>query len=168
MGDFDFRPVISVFFFNQEILNNSNPMPPVANQILPNLWLGSEKNEHDDAFLKRAKIKHDIHCTWNKREIPGVKLYWVQIDDDPSEDIERFFPKITAAIDKALKKGEGVLVHCQMGISRSTTIVAAYLMWAKNMTAAKALAFIEKKRPFINPNKGFRKQLLRWQDTITK
>lgn len=141
-------------------------MPP-ATQILPNLWLGSEKNEHNDAWLAKAGIKHDVHATWNKRVIPGIKLHWVKIDDEPSADIYRFFPQITSEIDKALSKGEPVLVHCQMGISRSPTLVAAYLMKKKNMTAAEAIAFIEAKRDIINPNKGFVKQLQQWEQHLT-
>lgn len=61
-------------------------------------------------------------------------------------------------------KGGRVLVHCTQGISRSATIVAAYLMWRKRETAARILTLIKNKRPKINPNEGFLDQLLVWQD----
>lgn len=50
-------------------------------------------------------------------------------------------------------------VHCLMGISRSATVVSAYLIATKKMPGASAIAFVQKKRPIVCPNLGFRKQL---------
>lgn len=61
-------------------------------------------------------------------------------------------------------KGGRVLVHCTQGVSRSATIVAAYLMWRKRESAAKILRFIKNKRPQVDPNDGFLDQLVIWQD----
>ncbi|ROV97974.1 hypothetical protein VMCG_07061 [Cytospora schulzeri] len=61
-------------------------------------------------------------------------------------------------------KGGRVLVHCTQGVSRSATIVAAYLMWRKRETAAKVLAFMKSKRPRVHPNYGFLDQLVVWED----
>ena len=46
-------------------------------------------------------------------------------------------------IRRALKAGEGILVHCQAGVSRSTTLVAAYLMREHSLTADGMLCFIQ-------------------------
>jgi hypothetical protein len=46
-----------------------------------------------------------------------------------------------------------------MGISRSATVVAAYLTFRHGLTPAEALAWIGLRRPIINPNSGFREQL---------
>lgn len=61
-------------------------------------------------------------------------------------------------------KARRVLVHCTMGISRSATIVAAYLMWRRKHSAARVLALMKKRRPRVNPNVGFIDQLLVWGD----
>lgn len=45
-------------------------------------------------------------------------------------------------IRRALKAGEGILVHCQAGVSRSTTLVAAYLMREHSLTADGMLLHI--------------------------
>jgi len=50
-----------------------------------------------------------------------------------------------------------VLVHCHMGVSRSATVVIAYLMKYFHMTHREAYNFVKKKRSVINPNEGFRK-----------
>lgn len=57
-----------------------------------------------------------------------------------------------------------VLVHCTMGISRSATVVAAYLMWRRRETAASMLTLMRHQRPKVAPNDGFLDQLLVWQD----
>lgn len=61
-------------------------------------------------------------------------------------------------IDEAIEKGN-ILVHCLAGVSRSPTIVAAYLMYKKKLRYKEALAIIKQTRPFVNPNPGFIEQL---------
>jgi atypical dual specificity phosphatase len=46
-----------------------------------------------------------------------------------------------------------------MGISRSATIVCAYLIAEQGLTAAAAVDFVRERRPIICPNVGFRRQL---------
>lgn len=50
-----------------------------------------------------------------------------------------------------------VLVHCMAGISRSATIILAYLMKYRNMKYSDAYLFVNNKRNVIYPNQGFRK-----------
>ena len=62
-------------------------------------------------------------------------------------------------INQGLQHGQGVLVHCHMGISRSTTCVIAYLMKYEGMDLLAALTLCKKQRPIVNPNPGFMIQL---------
>jgi protein-tyrosine phosphatase len=45
------------------------------------------------------------------------------------------------------------------GISRSTSMVIAYLIKEKGMGFEEAFAFCKEKRPIVHPNSGFKKQL---------
>ena len=45
------------------------------------------------------------------------------------------------------------------GLSRSATIVIAYLMWSQKWKFADALDYVVKRRPLVCPNDGFQKQL---------
>lgn len=66
--------------------------------------------------------------------------------------------------DHTVKKSGRVLVHCTLGISRSITIIAAYIMWRWGFGAARALQFIKEKRNTASPNEGFIDQLLVWEE----
>jgi len=53
-----------------------------------------------------------------------------------------------------------VLVHCTMGMSRSATLVLAYLVRHTNMSLAQALLHTKERRPVASPNPGFMQQLV--------
>lgn len=65
-------------------------------------------------------------------------------------------------IEDALKSNKGrgrILVHCSAGVSRSPTIVVAYLMKHRNMSLRTALGHVVRIRPQVSPNPGFIEQL---------
>jgi protein-tyrosine phosphatase len=64
------------------------------------------------------------------------------------------FEETNRFLTDALKKGN-VLVHCFAGISRSATVVIAFLMKYKKMNFEEAFEFTKQKREIINPNFGF-------------
>ncbi len=49
-----------------------------------------------------------------------------------------------------------------MGISRSATVVCAYLIAHRHMEAEEAVTYVQAKRPVVCPNWGFRYQLERY------
>jgi len=55
--------------------------------------------------------------------------------------------------------GRSVLVHCAGGVSRSATVVLAYLILARKMTLNEAYHHVQVRRPIIAPNAGFFNQL---------
>ena len=57
-----------------------------------------------------------------------------------------------------------VLVHCAAGSSRSGAICVAWIMSVHNLSAAEALAQVQKIRPIIMPNPGFLEQLERLKE----
>ncbi|KZP33795.1 phosphatases II, partial [Athelia psychrophila] len=83
----------------------------------------------------------------------------INIDDTDDTDVLPLFMPAIAFIQTELDRGRGVLVHCQAGMSRSATIVAAYLMYTQKLGPEDALELIRKARPTIQPNAGFLQQL---------
>jgi protein-tyrosine phosphatase len=54
-----------------------------------------------------------------------------------------------------------------MGISRSTTVVLAYLIATTKMTPHEALAAVRSKRAIVGPNRGFMDQLEAYYSTCS-
>ena len=54
-----------------------------------------------------------------------------------------------------------------MGISRSTTVVLAYLIATTKMTPREALAVVRSKRTIVRPNRGFMSQLEAYHSTCS-
>lgn len=92
--------------------------------------------------------------------VKGGRYHYLQIPvkDTPFTNISQYFPVTNQFISSALARGEPVLVHCHSGISRSVTVVVAYLI-SLGMTPAYALKLIKNVRPNSYPNPGFRQQL---------
>lgn len=65
-------------------------------------------------------------------------------------------------------KGEGCLVHCLAGVSRSVTLVVAYIMTVTGMGWQEALAAVKVVRPCAGPNLGFQRQLQEFEATQAK
>lgn len=62
-------------------------------------------------------------------------------------------------IEEARLNNGCVLVHCNAGVSRSASIVLAYLMQYHNMDFETAYKHVKTQRECIHPNAGFLKQL---------
>ena len=50
-------------------------------------------------------------------------------------------------VNEAIESGGTVFVHCHQGVSRSTTMVIAYLMWKERLTFNEAFAKVKAQRP---------------------
>lgn len=51
-----------------------------------------------------------------------------------------------------------------MGVSRSATVVCAYLIATMSMTAPESISFVQSKRGIVCPNIGFRHQLEAYEE----
>ncbi|CAF1286667.1 unnamed protein product [Rotaria magnacalcarata] len=135
-------------------------------QILPRVFVG---NVHDAQNLDRLNqngITHiinstpDLPCLWEKR----CQYMRVAVLDLPSENIRKHFDKTFQFIDEALRqKTNNVLVHCSAGISRSSTIVLAFMIKKYRMTLDDAFTKMRQLRPIVDPNISFIIQLRDWE-----
>ncbi|PRP76262.1 hypothetical protein PROFUN_07784 [Planoprotostelium fungivorum] len=87
-------------------------------------------------------------------------------EDDEEQDLMSHFEETNRWIEQARTEGELVIVHCAAGVSRSATIIIAYLMKHKSMTLRQAFDFVREKRPVVNPNSGFLKQLCKYEEKL--
>ncbi|BGP24976.1 tyrosine protein phosphatase yvh1 [Rhodotorula toruloides] len=129
-------------------------------EVLPGLWIGDYNASQDHDLLK----EHDISCIVSgmRQEYaaaPGIDLHRVSVDDTDSTNIIEHFLPTADFIDAALSREQNVLVHCQAGVSRSTTLLAAYLMRKLGLNVEQAVERIRSVRPQVEPSEFFLMQL---------
>ncbi|KAI8476284.1 MAG: protein-tyrosine phosphatase-like protein [Monoraphidium minutum] len=133
--------------------------------VVEGLYLSSCATEECLDALQQSGITHILQAgagLWPTH--PGRFTYLsLPLYDKASADLVSCLPEALAFIDGALNAGGRVLVHCQAGVSRSPSVVAAHLMTRKGMTLAAALATTQAARRCILPNPGFLCQLLHFE-----
>ncbi|KAH9994146.1 protein-tyrosine phosphatase-like protein [Russula compacta] len=95
--------------------------------------------------------------------LQGPNHLVISVQDSEYDDILIHLPDACRFIQNTLDGGGRVLVHCFMGISRSATVIAAYLMSTRHIPVHKAIAIIKRARPQVQPNYGFIKELHAFQ-----
>jgi hypothetical protein len=86
----------------------------------------------------------------------------VAADDVPSYNMARHFDRAVRFIGEQLARGN-VLVHCFAGISRSSTLVLAYLIKEENVPLLRGIEMLRARRPIVCPNIGFFRQLKQFE-----
>ncbi|UYV85089.1 DUSP3 [Cordylochernes scorpioides] len=94
----------------------------------------------------------------------GIKFMGIFALDLSSFNISKYFKQCSDFIEDALANNGKVFVHCMQGISRSATIVLAFLMMKRGMNIRDACREVRKARE-IFPNDGFLYQLCLLQDS---
>ena len=134
----------------------------LAVAVFPSLYVGPFLYAKSLSWLRRHGITHIVNatpCAPCMHEEDGIAYLRVAIDDSPAVPISEHFEASRAFIVAALASGGTVLVHCQMGRSRSVTLAAAYLMAEHGLDWRAALVAVQRARPSAAPNTGFMRQL---------
>jgi protein-tyrosine phosphatase len=89
----------------------------------------------------------------------GFSLLHIPVDDSPQVNLFQWFDYVSEFIMAHRLLGRKVLVHCYAGMSRSVSLVAAYLINFFYWDSIRALYWIRDRRPCVSVNSGFLKQL---------
>ena len=134
-------------------------------EIIPNfLYISSYNATKNLELLEKNKITHIINCAADfcenvfeqENKFTYLSFY---LKDHVLENIECIFYECIKFIENVKEKGGRVLVHCIQGISRSVSIVMAYIIFTKKVTYDKAFNLVQSKREISSPNFGFSIQL---------
>ncbi|XP_041829243.1 dual specificity protein phosphatase 13-like [Melanotaenia boesemani] len=151
----------------QRVLYGGKRFGNHVDEVWPNLLIGDMSVANDRYSLWKLGITHVVNVAHGRMYSQGshdfygptVDYYGVPADDSPSFDLSRYFFPSAEYIQNALDtNGAQVLVHCAVGVSRSASLVLAYLMIHHHYTLLEAINKVKERR-WIFPNKGFLKQL---------
>eukprot|EP00250_Pteridium_aquilinum_P016861 c23330_g1_i1 orf=3-1646(-) len=140
-----------------------------CSRIADHIYLGSDAVARDREALRANGITHVLNCVgfvcpeYFKREL-NYKTLWLQ--DSPCEDITSLLYDVFDYFEDVREQGGRVFVHCCQGVSRSTSLVIAYLMWRERSSFEDAFQDVKAARGVTNPNMGFACQLLQCQKRV--
>lgn len=141
-------------------------IPEVLDQINEKIFISDAKSAASKKLLEKAKITH-ILVVGRFLEIKypsSYKYHHISINDSPTQKITPYFQEAFDFIDS----GDRVLVHCAAGMSRSASMVIAYLMMKNFWEFKRAYETVKKKRPIIRPNPGFVTQLRELEGSLKR
>lgn len=150
-----------------------------ATEVLPNeLFLGDFQNATDAEQLVGLGITHVVDASNEQISRPvcaehSIEYLAIDIADHPAADISGYFGLVIDFVHSARRSAvkerpSKVLIHCRAGISRSATLVVAFLMTYLQVTLAEALRMVIGQRPIIFPNPGFLQHLMELEKNIRK
>jgi len=135
--------------------------------IIENLYLSNIKTSKNYQFFKKQKVTHVLIAAKNLKMIfKEINYKRLQLDDNPKQNIAKFFVESIKFIHDAISSSNKVLVHCLGGKSRSVTIVTAYVMLKQNTSFEKAFGFVKSIHRHANPNPGFIEQLQMFEKCV--
>lgn len=144
-----------------------SPLFSAMTKITDNLFLTGVGGMTRDNF-RRNHIDFVINITteaplWDE----SVESWRLPLEDDAATNILTHLDIAADRIHEAItRRNAHVLVHCVAGVSRSATVVIAYLMKYKRMDLRAAFNHCYNLRPVVRPNNGFMAQLIDYENQL--
>lgn len=144
--------------------------------VLKNLFIGNIEDAANKSFLESNKINLVLNCCkeytvdYNYLKTINVGCVILGYFDSLDQDLNDQGKLLSAVklIDEHLSNERGgVLVHCVAGVSRSATVVIAYLMWKNRINFESAFRIVKQARPIIEPNSNFVNQLKSFEKLLS-
>lgn len=117
-----------------------------------------------DPFLQR-----DINSAPQPEKSTKPQPEYIHIPWEHNTDIVPDLHRLVKVIDERIQQGKRVLIHCQCGVSRSATLVVAYVIY-KNpvLSVQEAYDSVKKRSKWIGPNMNLIMQLQEFRSTLQR
>ncbi len=141
-------------------------------QITRTLYLGARPNRERVQELKGAGVTHVVSCLMEDDRSQMAFLQqdfhhlFLGVHDGMHQDIAEMFSQFFDFAATASDPKAKLFVHCEVGVSRSATLVIALLMKTEAMSFFDALCRVRSKRIQVLPNIGFASQLQRLEHEL--
>jgi len=132
------------------------------------LYQGRGDQATNSQIVQVLNITHIVNITTeHKNAFPNkIKYLKLVLEDVSKTNLYEHFNKTCDFINNAICNGGRVLVHCNQGVSRSSTVSLAYLMKYKKWDLNFAFTTLKARRSCSCPNAGFFNQLSDWEEHI--
>lgn len=140
-----------------------------CSKVAEHIYLGGNTVARDKEILGKHGITHILNCVgfvcpeYFKADFVYHTLY---LRDSPSEDITSILYDVFDYFEYVREQQGRVFVHCCQGVSRSTSLVIAYLMWREGKRFDEAFQYVKAAREIADPNLGFACQLIQCQKRV--
>ncbi len=134
--------------------------PPNYSQIEDGLWLAgyvADPPPGTQSVLNVCEVEDCYRVPFHR---------WQPIRDAAPAPSLDWLRSQVAFIESERSARRSVFVHCMNGVSRSATVMAAYLMQREHWTRDHALEFLRERRPGVRPNPAFLTLLLEWETSL--
>jgi len=148
---------------------DAQPIMDVDESVDGRIVIGDLASSCNREALKNQGITHVVNAILGGSErFPDFEYKNFPLRDIPEEQIHEFFTESNTYFDQVLNESPDnkIFIHCICGVSRSSTLLAAYLMYKLQLSAEDAVTSIQKCRPVVQPNEGFMEQLENYQKTL--
>lgn len=128
-------------------------------QILPQLLAGGCPKTTED--IDALRQEHDITavlCLQTDDEFAQVKVDWARLETHYRESevevrrvpvrecdrdcLRRSLPECVRALDRLLRDGHKVYIHCSLGKCRAPTVIVAYLQSVQDWDLGEAIDYV--------------------------
>lgn len=128
------------------------------------LYLGNNEAAKNKEILIKNNITSILICGYFLSEFfPNEYIYKTLEFEDNEHELITF--ALVKGID-FIDKNKCILVHCRKGISRSSSVVIAFIMFHYKKNFDEAFNFVLKKKNNIQPNENFIQQLKNFDEMI--
>lgn len=111
----------------------------------------------------------DITSAPKSKESSKSEPEYIHIPWEHNTDIVPDLIRLVKVIDERVQLGKSVLIHCQCGVSRSATLVVAYVLYKNpSMSVQEAYDDVKKRSRWIGPNMNLIMQLQEFRSTLQR
>ncbi|XP_003227166.1 dual specificity protein phosphatase 22-A [Anolis carolinensis] len=138
-------------------------------KVVAGLYLGNIRDSEDRENLAKNGITHILSVHNNAKPVLEDMTYLcISASDSSNQNLIQHFKESIRFIHECRLHGGGCLIHCLAGVSRSTTLLVAYLMTVTDFGWEECLAATKAVRSYVSPNFGFQEQLQEYESTLLK
>ncbi|KAK1784963.1 hypothetical protein P4O66_018396 [Electrophorus voltai] len=162
--------------FIATVLNQEKRIPfkkAVLSQFCHQMFVSTDSENRES--LSQNGITHILSVYNNAKPVLEVThpfkgfsdmtYLCIHAADASNQNLLQHFKECICFIHECRLNGGSCLVHCLAGVSRSTTVVVAYLMTVTTHGWEECLSAVKAVRSFVGPNYGFQQQLQQFQMT---